>query len=269
MNKRDLAEKVSALCAEAGAAIVDGAQPLEVEYKQDASPLTVADTTAHTIILDGLKKITPDWPVLSEEQELPDFETRRQWGVYWLVDPLDGTREFVERTGEFTVNVALIEQGVATLGVVYLPIQKTAYRGIPEQAFAVKTQGSEVSPLQVSDARQSTAITVLSSSRYQGGELEYCISRLREYFGGIERLEAGSALKFCYLAEGRGDIYLRFSPCCEWDTAAGQAVLEAAGGALVDLEFQPLRYNQRSSVISPNFYGLGRTGTDWQDALKK
>ncbi len=270
MDKRKLAEELTALCAEAGVAIVEvysSTKHIDVEYKSDASPLTAADKRAHNIIVSGLQALIPDWPVLSEEQDLPDFELRNSWDTYWLVDPLDGTREFVERTGEFTVNVALIEQGVATLGVVYLPMEKIAYIGIPEQAFAVKVDSHSQTPLRVSAARQSASVTVLSSSRYQGGKLEYCMLRLTEYFGGINRLQAGSALKFCYLAEGRGDIYPRFSPCCEWDTAAGQAVLEAAGGSLVDLEFKPLRYNQQQSIMSPNFYGLGRTGTDWKKVL--
>lgn len=270
MDKRELAEKLIAICAEAGAAIVEvynAAQRIDVEYKSDASPLTAADKRAHDIIVLGLQAMTPGWPVLSEEQDLPDFERRKRWHRYWLVDPLDGTREFVERTGEFTVNVALIEQGVATLGIVYLPVEKIAYIGIPEQAFAVKADGHSQTPLLVSSELQSEPVTVLSSSRYQGGKLECCIRRLTKYFDGMVQLQAGSALKFCYLAEGLCDIYPRFSPCCEWDTAAGQAVLEAAGGSLVDLEFNPLRYNQQQSIMSPNFYGLGRTGTNWKEVL--
>ncbi|MEH6557910.1 MAG: 3'(2'),5'-bisphosphate nucleotidase CysQ [Oceanicoccus sp.] len=270
MDKRGLAEKLAALCAEAGVAIVEiynSTQPVDVEYKSDASPLTEADKRAHDIIVSGLHAMTPAWPILSEEQDLPDFERRNNWGTYWLVDPMDGTREFVERTGQFTVNVALIEQGVATLGVVYLPVEKTAYIGIPEQAFAVKVDNGKTTPLRVSTVQRSVPVTVLSSSRYQGGNLECCMLRLTTHFGDIERLQAGSALKFCYLAEGRGDIYPRFSPCCEWDTAAGQAVLEGAGGSLVDLDFNPLRYNQQQSVMSPNFYGLGRTGTNWKEIL--
>ena len=270
MDKRVLAEKLTALCAEAGVAIVaiyNATQPVSVEYKSDDSPLTAADRRAHDIIVSGLQVMTPDWPVLSEEQELPDFELRKSWSRYWLVDPMDGTREFVERTGEFTINVALIEQGVATLGVVYLPLEKIAYIGIPEQAFAVKAENHRQTSLRVSTVGQSASLTVLSSSRYQGEKLERCILYLAEHFGDVERLPAGSALKFCYLAEGRGDISPRFSPCCEWDTAAGQAVLEAAGGSLVDLEFNPLRYNQQSSIMSPNFYGLARTGTNWKEIL--
>jgi 3'(2'), 5'-bisphosphate nucleotidase len=256
MDKRVLAEKLTALCAEAGVAIVaiyNATQPVSVEYKSDDSPLTAADRRAHDIIVSGLQVMTPDWPVLSEEQELPDFELRKSWSRYWLVDPMDGTREFVERTGEFTINVALIEQGVATLGIVYLPLEKIAYIGIPEQAFAVKAENNRQTSLRVSTAGQSASLTVLSSSRYQGEKLERCILRLAEHF--------------CYLAEGRGDIYPRFSPCCEWDTAAGQAVLEAAGGSLVDLKFNPLRYNQQLSIMSPNFYGLARIGTNWKKIL--
>jgi 3'(2'), 5'-bisphosphate nucleotidase len=270
MDKRGLAEKLAVLCAEAGVAIVEiynSTQPVNVEYKSDTSPLTEADKRAHDVIVSGLYAMTPGWPILSEEQDLPDFEQRNSWGTYWLVDPMDGTREFVERTGEFTVNVALIEHGVATLGIVYLPVEKIAYIGIPEQAFAIKVENGKKTPLRVSTAQRSVPVTVLSSSRYQGGKLECCMLRLTKHFGDIERLQAGSALKFCYLAEGRGDIYPRFSPCCEWDTAAGQAVLEAAGGSLVDLDFNPLRYNQQQSIMSPNFYGLGRTGTSWKEVL--
>lgn len=266
-----MAEAVCEICALAGEAILSiyqSAEPLQVNTKPDKSPVTLADQVAHDIIVAGLNKLTPNLPVLSEEQAAPDFAQRTRWPRYWLVDPLDGTREFIARTGEFTVNVALVEQGVAVIGVVFVPVVAQAYVGVlataTQPASALKISAGGRSNIHVSSFNKAAPLRVLTSSRSHGSELLACLERLKSHCSELEWLQFGSALKFCRLAEGAADIYPRFSPCCEWDTAAGQALLEAAGGGLLTTEFQPLRYNQRPTLINPSFYALADTAADWR-----
>lgn len=264
-----IANELVQLCRKAGEAIKDvycGREAMQLEQKADNSPVTAADKLANQIILEALATVAPQWPVLSEEHTIPDFQHRSAWPCYWLVDPLDGTREFIARTGEFTVNIALIEQGVPVLGVVYLPLEDVAYVGLSGHGAWRESEGLR-SPITVSTMAQRGCVRVLTSSRHGGEQLETCINRLSQHFGDSEWIKAGSALKFCRLAEGLADIYPRFSPCSEWDTAAGQAVLEAAGGQLLDTNFEPLRYNQKSSLLNPHFYALGGEDVDWPSVL--
>ncbi|MFA7554310.1 MAG: 3'(2'),5'-bisphosphate nucleotidase CysQ [Spongiibacteraceae bacterium] len=259
------------LCAQAAAAIVEvyqSAEDIVFEQKIDRSPVTLADKKAHAIIIEGLAALPLQWPVLSEEQDDIDFELRRQWPRYWLVDPLDGTREFLDRNGEFTINIALIERGVAVLGVVYVPLSDQAYIGIPADNYAVKVEAGRSYPLPLQEQAynhrvDSRMLRVLTSSRDNGDELQGFITAMQQHFDEVIWVKVGSALKFCLLAEGQGDIYPRFSPCSEWDTAAGQAVLEAAGGRLLDMTFKPLRYNQKPCLLNSNFYALGNNDIDW------
>ncbi len=268
-----LVDDVIQLCRQAGAAIkaiYQQEDAVEVTRKADDSPVTQADFAAHEILIDGLKRMTPEVPVLSEEEQAPAFVERSQWSRYWLVDPLDGTKEFLARTGEFTINVAFIEKGQAVLGVIYVPMEDVAYGGIvadDENVAAWKVRGDQKEQLAVRQIPQDS-ITVLTSSRHRGEQLAGCIQQLEKNFATVEWLKAGSALKFCRVAEGQGDLYPRFSPCCEWDTAAGQVVLEAAGGQLLDMDFKPLRYNQKDSLISPHFYAVGAANVDWLAILK-
>lgn len=270
VDLQSLAEQVCQLCSKAGDSIVKVYQStasLKVDYKSDASPITQADTLANDIIIKGLTALMPQWPILSEESVEPDFELRRLWGCYWLVDPLDGTREFIDRTGEFTVNIALIEGGKPVIGVVYQPLQKAAYVGIPQLDVAYKLKAGIKKSLRVSSGAGLSELRVLTSSRHRNDQLIECIDLLGRNFATVQWIKAGSAVKFCYLAEGSGDIYPRFSPCSEWDIAAGQALLEAAGGCLVDMDFKPFQYNQRVSLINPPFYALAANGLNWQAIL--
>lgn len=270
-DKQQIAEQLLGLCQQAGQAVLDiyhAAEPVAVEQKQDASPVTRADIVSHDIISKGLATLTPQWPVLSEEQAMPDFTERSQWSCYWLLDPLDGTREFIDRTGEFTINIALIEHHRPVLGMVYIPLQQAAYLGFVEEKKALRIDSSGRSDIVTSNKTPGDSIRVLSSSRYGGAELESCIDKLARHFQPVERITAGSALKFCRLAEGAADIYPRFAPCCEWDTAAGQAVLEAAGGCLVGMDFKPLQYNHRASILNPHFYALGGECKLWAEILE-
>ncbi len=233
---------------------------VELPAKRDDSPLTQADLDSHHLLLAELGRLTPGIPVLSEESTRAEKAARREWPQLWLVDPLDGTREFVERTGEFTVNVALVSGHRPVLGILYLPLERTAWVGIPgieSGRYRLDPGGGWTrAATRARPLRRETGLTVLASRRHRGERLARCLDWLESNWGPIERLNSGSAVKFCHLAEGLGDFYPRFSPCCEWDTAAGQAVLEAAGGALLGLDGRPLRYNARDTLISPPFYGL-------------
>ncbi len=237
-----------------------------VEHKADDSPLTLADREAHLIITAGLQTLTPDIPVLSEESPAAhhDFATRRHWPTLWLVDPLDGTREFIKRNGEFTVNIALIHQHQPTLGVVTVPAAGTAYlgaAGLGAQRIDTQATNGTLSSASIHARQPHRTVPVVVGSRSHGGDsLQAMLSRL----GPHELCPVGSALKFCKVAEGVADFYPRLGPTSEWDTAAGQAVLEAAGGQVLDLQGQPLRYNHRDTLLNPEFMAIGDPAFAWQ-----
>jgi 3'(2'), 5'-bisphosphate nucleotidase len=211
-------------------------------------------------LLSGLHALDASLPLLSEESTPAQISRRRDWHRYWLVDPLDGTREFLAKTGEFTINIALIDDHRPLLGLLYLPLERIAYVGIPgvlAQCYSDVGAGSlSVTDLETRRLQTGDELTVLASRRHSGPRFTACLEWLAQHWGPVSRSDMGSALKFCRMAEGHGDIYPRFSPCCEWDTAAGQAVLEAAGGRLLGLDGAPLRYNCSDSLYSPPFYGL-------------
>ncbi|MFN2308944.1 MAG: 3'(2'),5'-bisphosphate nucleotidase CysQ [Gammaproteobacteria bacterium] len=233
-----------------------------IEHKDDKSPLTEADMAAHHAIVAGLKALTPPLPVLSEESAQIPFAERRGWTRYWLVDPLDGTREFIKRNGEFTVNIALIEDGRAVLGVVYVPVPRLSY-------FACAGGGAFKQPAgQAPQAIHARALTggpvVVAGSRSHCGD---SLGRFLENLGPYELLSMGSALKSCLVAEGRADIYPRLGPTSEWDTAAAQCVVEEAGGRVTGLDMQPLRYNTKDSLLNPQFFVFGDVSRDWSRYL--
>jgi len=255
-----LRERVVAIACEAGRAILEVyARDFTVETKGDDSPVTEADLAAHRIICDGLKALTPDIPVLSEEAADIPWERRRQWTRLWLVDPLDGTREFVKKNGEFTVNIALIENHEPVMGVIYAPVPDVlmhAERGIG--AF-LRSEGADVP---VSSTRPAAAPLRVAASRSHATERT---QRLLAALGDHERHGLGSSLKFCRLAEGRIDFYPRFGPTSEWDTAAGQAILECAGGVVQDIDGRPLRYNTKDSLLNPDFFAVGDPALGWRE----
>jgi len=229
-----------------------------VEYKADESPITRADRAAHDILAARLSLLTPSIPVLSEEAEAAhDFAVRRAWPELWLVDPLDGTREFISRNGEFTVNVALIRGHEPVLGVVAAPaLGLTYYAARGYGAFRVQTEtGAE--PIHVRPA--ADPLVVVGSRSHRGDSLDGLLARL----GPHEMRPMGSALKFCLVAEGSADFYPRLGPTSEWDTAAAQAVLEVAGGAVTTLDGAPLRYNQRDTLLNPHFIAYGDRDRRW------
>ena len=231
--------------------------------KDDQSPLTEADLAAHRSLVTGLARLTPDLPVLSEEGGLPDFSERSRWTRYWLIDPLDGTKEFLKRNGEFTVNVALIVDHRPVLGVVQVPATGVCYAASPARgAFKVEVGGA-VHPIAVRPCPVGRRATVVASRSHQSPEVAAYLERL----GPSDLASMGSSLKICLVAEGKADIYPRLGPTSEWDTAAAQAVLEAAGGQLTDLAGRPLRYNGKVEILNPFFLAFGDASRDWRAYL--
>jgi 3'(2'), 5'-bisphosphate nucleotidase len=234
-----------------------------VTFKRDRSPLTEADLGAQRIISAGLAQLTPDIGMLGEESPPEVFRQRRAWSSLWLVDPLDGTREFVKRNGEFTVNIALIEAGEPVLGVVYAPAKGMLYAAARGGGAWRRDADGSRTPVQVCrDA--PTALRILGSRSHGDAVLD----RMLERFGPHERVSIGSALKFGLLADGRGDLYVRRGTTCEWDTAAGQAVVLEAGGCVVDFDGQPLRYNAHEHVTNPSFIAYADRTRDWAALLR-
>jgi len=255
-------EQIIPIAKRAGEAILEVYhQDFSVYEKSDKSPLTEADLGAHRVIVDALRELTPNIPILSEESASVPFEIRRQWSSYWLVDPLDGTREFVKRNDEFTVNIALIEDGVPTLGVVHVPVMDVTYSGAQGQAYRQEGNGAPQA-IWVTSKCQSP-VRVAGSRSHSGDSLLRFLERL----GANELVSIGSSLKLCLVAEGKADIYPRLGPTSEWDTAAAQAVVEAAGGLVTDLEMNPLRYNTKDKLLNPFFLVFGDKGRDWSALL--
>ncbi len=252
-----------AICETAGVAIsrhYRAPGEIEVESKADNSPLTRADIESHHLVLRGLRALAGGLPVLSEESSAEHKALRHHWSRYWLVDPLDGTKEFVAGTGEFTINIALIVDHRPILGLLYLPLKEQAYLGIPGTWARRywRDDGGRWQHQQIVTRKldPQKPVAVLVSRRHRGPMLSQCLSWLQQHHGPVVRSNSGSALKFCDLAAGRGDFYPRFSPCCEWDVAAGQALLEAAGGAVWGLDGKPLQYNRHESLLSPDFLAI-------------
>jgi 3'(2'), 5'-bisphosphate nucleotidase len=250
----DLLPRVVALAREAGHAImaVYGEVNPSVEYKADASPLTQADLASHNIIVQGLSRLSPEWPVLSEEAAEIAFDIRKSWRYFWMVDPLDGTKEFLRRNGEFTVNIALIEGGAPILGVVYAPaLDKLYFAARGEGAFRMDL--GIATQVRVARLDKTTLRTVVSRSHRSHGE------SIERFLADAERHEfipMGSSLKFCLVAEGSADIYPRIGPTMEWDTAAAQCILEEAGGIMTDLEGNSMKYN-KPVLLNPGFLARG------------
>lgn len=231
-----------------------------IAHKDDRSPLTAADLAAHHAIVDGLARLTPDVPVLSEESAHEvAVDERRGWPRLWVVDPLDGTREFIKRNGEFTVNIALVEHGVATFGVVLAPVTGVCWHGGPGMGACRRAADGEERELRV--RRPATPpLRVAASRSHRDARTEAFLAAM----GDVQPIGLGSSLKFCLIAEGGLDVYPRFGPTSEWDTAAAQAVLEGAGGQVIDPAGRPYRYNQRDTILNGDFIALGDPTLPWR-----
>jgi 3'(2'), 5'-bisphosphate nucleotidase len=243
-----LAEALKPIVESAGEAIMkiyDG--KFAVQRKDDNSPLTLADLESQRVIIDGLKAITPDIPILSEESAAAPWSERQRWRELWIVDPLDGTREFIKRNGEFTVNIALVVEHEPLLGIVSAPAQKLTFWGIAGGGAFTSAHGAAARRIHTV-APQRPLRVVGSRSHLSAQTAEYLARLPPHVMTGV-----GSSLKFCLLAEGNAELYPRFGPTSEWDTAAGQAVLEAAGGHVTRMDGHRLRYNCRESVLNGDF----------------
>ena len=234
-----------------------------VAMKEDKSPVTDADYAAHKVIVADLKRITPDLPVLSEESADVPFAERRRWDSYWLVDPLDGTKEFISKNGDFTVNIALIQHGVPVVGVVYVPVTGMSYYGSVGVGAFKRDQDGQTSPIKVRRLVEGKPVKVVASRSHRGPLLDGYLEKL----GPHETVSRGSSLKFCLVAEGLADVYPRLGPTSEWDTGAGHAVLLAAGGQVIGMDGKPLPYNSKESLLNPHFIAYADSSRDWRAFL--
>jgi len=234
-------------------------QDLGFELKQDASPITAADMAAHKAIVNGLKKIMLDVPILSEESADIAFEERKNWRRYWLIDPLDGTKEFIQKNDEFTVNIALIENHRPILGVVFAPALNSCYFAMQGKGAFKQAQNNLLQPISVHSVIDHP-VRIVASRNHGSDKLQQFLQQV----GNYTISNRGSALKFGLIAEGTADIYPRLGPTSEWDTAAAQCIVEAAGGAVLDLKGNPLRYNTKASLLNPEFIAIGDTHYNWQ-----
>ena len=236
-----------------------------VTAKADDSPVTAADLAAHHLLLAGLNALAPEIPVLSEEAADIALSERGQWSRWWLVDPLDGTKEFIAGSEEFTVNVALIDRGRVVFGVVGMPTSGRCYFGGAGLGAWRSEAAAEAQAISVRIA-PSDAFTVVASKRHSSPAQERLLAGLTEQFGDLQLASVGSSLKFCLLAEGNADCYPRLAPTSQWDTAAAQGVLEGAGGEVLDLKGQALTYEARESFLNPSFLALPQAAA-WRDEL--
>ena len=258
LSKENLLEIVN-ISVDAGEVILNYYnENVDVIYKDDESPLTKADLASHKIITDSIKKITPDIPILSEE-EFIDWKIRKKWKKYWLIDPLDGTKEFIKKNDEFTVNIALIENNRPILGVIYTP-------ALNELFYSIKNFGSykiltkkklntlkEAKRISI-NKKKSNKIKVVGSRSHSNPILDKWVNK---NFNEFDILQKGSSLKFCLIAEGSADIYPRFGPTSEWDIAAGHIILEEAGGKLKSIDNKEILYNEKENILNPDFFAYG------------
>lgn len=241
------------LAQAAGAEIMQvyTAADFTVEHKQDHSPLTAADLVSHQTIVAVLQELTPQYPILSEESASIDFAERSQWQTYWLIDPLDGTREFIKRNDEFSVLIALIHEHAPVLGVVHAPaLQKTWYASLGNGAYLQSAQGE---PEAIHTRTPSELVTIVGSRSHAGDSLNEFLQQFENY----EFISMGSILKACLVAEGKADFYPRLGLTSEWDTAAAQIIVEEAGGVINNLNGQALQYNLKESLLNPHFIVSG------------
>ena len=244
---QELLNAIKEIAKQAGKEILEvyHSDDFNIELKGDNSPLTRADIKAHNLIVSALEKLTPDIPVLSEESKKIPYQTRSQWTKFWLVDPLDGTKEFVNRNDEFTVNIALLENNKAILGVVYIPVLDVSYS-------AAKGLGAFVDNKEISTKQKiNEPLKILASKSHLSAETKMLLDKIKQDYQ-VEIINKGSALKLCYVASGQADFYPRLGPTMEWDTAAAQVVVEQAGGFVTTVDNEPLRYN-KENLLNPFF----------------
>ncbi len=247
---KELIREVVSISQKAGVAILDiyNQSDIEVDLKADQSPITQADIASHNIIVNNLRNLTPEIPILSEESSNVEFHERSEWELYWLIDPLDGTKEFLKRNGEFTVNIALIENNTPILGVIFVPVTNEIYWGSKKFGSYYSLDGESYEKLSVSDSLSDT-LKIVASRSHANEEMETLLNSIDNF----ELLSKGSSLKFCLIASGKADIYPRFGLTSEWDTAAGEAIARFAGGYIVNIDNNQMTYNKKESLLNPYF----------------
>ncbi|MFV1983343.1 MAG: 3'(2'),5'-bisphosphate nucleotidase CysQ [Thiohalomonadales bacterium] len=265
MMIKETLKKVVEIAVKAGDAIIEvyNSDNFDVQTKGDNSPLTRADLTAHHIIVGALEQLTPEIPVLSEESSTIPYEERKHWTKFWLVDPLDGTKEFIKRNGEFTVNIALIDNQKPVMGVVYAPVLNRTYYAAENIGAYVQYEGNQAQEIHVADYRQQQ-LKVVASRSHAGPDLQRFLDKIGDY----SVISMGSSLKLCLVAEGKAHLYPRLGPTMEWDTAASHAVVNAAGGQVTNLEKESLVYN-KENLLNPYFMVCGEPAYEWDIILNK
>lgn len=234
----------------------------EVSTKSDDTPVTEADKAADNFIATELLQLSPSLPVLSEEQKPPDYKTRKTWLRYWLVDPMDGTKEFIQRSGEFSVNIALIENHKPVLGVVYAPAKNLLWLANRDSGATKVDQDNTRTAIQARALKSQAPTAILGHASYAEDD-----QRILDRMNAVECLRMGSSMKICTIAEGKADIYPRLGKTSEWDTAAAQCILEQAGGKVTDVNMNVLEYNRKDSLLNPEFFAFGNSEHDWSQYL--
>lgn len=261
-----LLNSIVSIAGDAGLKILElyDSADLDVSSKHDNTPLTEADLAANQVIIDKLSHIQPAYPILTEESCSVSFDERHEWNRYWLVDPLDGTREFIKHSGEFSVNIALIDNGSPILGVVHAPVLNVTYWAC--RGFGAWKQHAGQAPvsIKVRTASDNCVTVARSSAPLTAGPLQRFLNRLGQY----KIVSMGSALKSCLVAEGSADLYAKLGPTCEWDTGAAQCIVEEAGGHVTDTDMNDLRYNTKDSLLNPHFFVFGAGDRNWSEYLE-
>ena len=253
MNYKNLLNSTIQISNTAGNKIIEiynkSADSLKIQYKEDSSPLTIADKESNNIIINSLKNLTPDIPILSEEEKEVKFNKRKKWDVFWLIDPLDGTKEFIKKNGEFTVNIALIKNGSPIMGVVYAPVlDKTWYGMINHGSYLIRNNKKH-KKIAVSKPGDETTLVVSSRSHSNNSKLEKFLKQFKKY----ELIKMGSSIKMCLVADGSAHLYPRFGPTMEWDTGAAHAIVKYAGGNIYNIDTnKELLYNKKN-LLNPGF----------------
>ena len=249
----------------AGSKIMETYQTyFDIAEKSDQSPVTEADLIANHVIIDGLAEITPSIPTLSEESDPVPFSERKNWKQYWLIDPLDGTREFIKRSDQFTVNIALIKNHTPILAVIQVPAEDTVYYASQGMGAFKKCADKEPVKIRTNKTNHDEFVMLIGNHAIDNRTL----NAFRDHIGKHKINRVGSSLKSCLIAEGKADVYPRFGPTCEWDTAAAQCIVEEAGGKMTDIMLRPLRYNTKESLLNPYFIAFGNAKKDWSRILK-
>lgn len=266
MNNKELLKKIVTISKEAGDAILEvyNNESLLVETKEDNSPLTLADIASHKVICEGLKSLDINYPILSEEGALIPYEERKHWDRYWLIDPLDGTKEFIKRNGEFTVNIALIENDTPILGVVYSPVLKVCYYGEKDSGSFKEDSLGNILAIFTNIEKKNGEYSVVASRSHRDEKTDALLQKLGEH----TCVSMGSSLKLCLVAEGAANLYPRLAPTMEWDTAAAHAVVSGAGGVVLDTEGNNLVYN-KENLLNPHFIVLSENDTDLKTIIWK